>query len=239
MTEDRPKITEAEQKSFIGLANIAAAAKDPLGMLAALHKSFALDGLHNRLVRKWGRTLSLPDVEFCLTSALDSLYAEVSSGKGVAQTLAFLWRVADRRALDRHSEKKLESAFLDRNDSGYSEPELTGGLLVEERVSGEDSYQVDEKAAKAHAISIARGLLPRIGLATVQTVMTHVLNEIEKGCEDLSCSEVAESLGLSPNVVSQSIKRGFERLAREARKDNLLNQLGPIQSMEPDEPEEQ
>src|SRR5437868_1295023 len=102
--DDEPQqtdLTAQEQDLHLEEAKKAAAGADPLRMVECLHKSRALAGLVRRLQAKWpGITSS--EIEMAVARAVDAAYNCLRTGKKIFQLVAFLWKVADRRASDYH-----------------------------------------------------------------------------------------------------------------------------------------
>jgi DNA-directed RNA polymerase specialized sigma24 family protein len=92
------------------------------------------------------------------------------------------------------------------------------------------------------ALTLARELLPRLGQQRAQAVMGYVFDAVERGVVDLPSRDIAEALGMSDQVVRQSLSRGFRRLARLAEEEGLdvrAADLGEDLDFDPDHPEEE
>jgi len=207
----------------LGQATEAIAAGDPKGMLEHLYSSYFLDGLARGIRRRWP-SLSRDDIDFVIAQAVDALYRWVSERKKILNLAAFLWKVADRKANDFHERRLREKAVDPEDLQRLSDKGISARALSSRQ--GTDSAATDDyDRRRAEAISIARGLLPRLGQQNVQSVLGYVLDALEVGEVDVPNAEIAAALGISLETVRTSLSRGFARLARIAREEGLVGSL--------------
>jgi DNA-directed RNA polymerase specialized sigma24 family protein len=215
-------------EEWLERARAAAASGDALAMLEALHRSFALDGLMRRLAQKWS-DFAVEDVEDLVAAATDALYEAVNAGGHVANLVAFLWKVADRRASDLHQARQrqvqADLEVMEREGRLITSPSgdgPTGPAILDE---------VDPDEARAWAVATARTFVDRLGHATVQRVMGFVIDAVEAGRWDVSNREVADALGLSAGTVRTSLSRGFRRLVRIAADAGITELVVALQEL--------
>jgi len=208
------------QEELIKKAKEAASAGDPKGMVEALYESHAIDGLVRRIHGRWP-VLGQQGAEDAVADAAVVLYTSVRTGEKVLNPVAFLWKVADRKANDAWKAAKrsvhvesweLVAAKADGDSAGTQETE--SGLV--------DSSTDEERRAKA--ISIARQLLPRLGQQNIQAVMSYVIDAVEADRWDVPNQEIQEALGLTNDTVRTSLSRGFHRLGRLAQEEGLTEE---------------
>jgi len=234
MDEKRPAISAAQQEGALQRAKDAVAAGDPKGMTVALYESGVLDGLVFRLRGKWP-DLAFDDVDYAVGQAVDVLYQAVTRGDRVANLVAFLWKVSDRRLWDRDREAKRERA-TDPAEIAMRRDETAADEGAGERDASEETSR-DERRAKA--LAVARSLLPRLGQENVQVVMAYVLDAVEAGREDICNQEIADALGLSGDTIRTSLSRGFRRLERIAREENLADLTLETDAIRPSDGEDE
>lgn len=208
-----------KQDEALEQAQEAATVGDPVGMVEQLHRSYYLDGITKRLRARWER-LAAEDIKEAVAEAVDALYRSVRDGKTVLDIKGYLWKAADYKANDhyRHQQRERPTAHEDLDRLG----ERMTPSAHDDSIYG--SYRVEEpdwEKRRAQAISIARGLLPKLGGENVQAVMGYVLDAIEADQLHIPNPEVAEALGLSAQTVRQSRSRGFRRLEQRAREEGL------------------
>lgn len=220
-SDDEPQnvdLTAKEQDLQLDQAKRAASSADPIRMIECLHKSNALAGLVRRLQAKWPG-LASSEIDMAVARAVDAAYEFISTGKKIFELVAFLWKIADRRAFDYHRlavrEIPTDPAILETMvDPNGPEP-------------GEDdeSASDDRRQEKIRrAVTIARKLLPRLGQENLQRVMALVIDAAEQGLVDLPNAHIADVLGLSLDAVKKSKSRGLQRLRRIAREEGLLDE---------------
>jgi len=195
-----------QQDEALRRAKEAAESGDPQSMVAALYQSSALDGLIRRIGQKWPTLTLHNEVDFVIAQAIDTLYLEVMQGRQISSIVGFLWKVADRKAYDCHMTWQYEEPL---------DPEIA--------YDDTDNRIREREEKRVRAIAIARSLLPRLGQQHLQDVMSYLLEAVEAGYEDVSNSEIADALGLTPDTVRQSLSRGFRRLQRIAREEGIID----------------
>jgi DNA-directed RNA polymerase specialized sigma24 family protein len=211
-------LTTEEQDLQLEEAKKAAAGANPLRMVECLHKSRALAGLVRRLQSKWPGIAS-SEIDMAVAKAVDAAYEFIRTGKKVFQLVAFLWKVADRRAFDYHRSAVREIPTDPTILESVADPNSAApGADDEERAEDERQKKVER------AVKIARSLLPRLGQENVQRVMSLVIDAAEQGLVDLPNAHIADVLGLSLDTVKKSKSRGLQRLKRLAREEGLLDE---------------
>jgi len=207
-----------EQESVEALrkaAQEAAGSGDPRKLAYALSERLVLDGLIRRLQAKW-ESIPPDDLDFIVAEAVDKLYVVVSRGEKIANFMGYLWKTSDHMA-DKYIRRHKHEIAVSPKDLELI-PDHSTDPAVEVPTTEEEHEQ-----RRRRAIAIARSLLPRLGQQNVQSVMTYVIDAVEVGCEDLPNSEISEALHLSLETVRTSLSRGFKRLSRIARDENLMD----------------
>ena len=223
--EQLENVTKEHQQDLLARAKEAAASGDPRKMLEYLYCSGILDGLTRQITSKW-RSLSREEVRDILAEAVDILYGAIRDGKKVSNLVAYLWKTSDHKACDyyraRQNEKYLTPDELEHIADKSSE-----------REDDLDSFtrRQDWEEKKPRIIAIVRSLLPRLGQHNIPKVMAYILDALEADCVDIANVEIAEALGLSPDVVRQSKKRGFDRLERIVREEGLAAQVSDVTNL--------
>ncbi len=221
-------ITKEQQEEWLTRAKEAAASGEPGKMLEFLHRSFVIDGLTKQFALKW-RSLSRDEVEDIVAEAVDILYEAIRGGKKVSKLVPYLLKTCEYKAYDyyraRQNEKPLTPDDLEHiaDKSSEREDELNSS-----------TGELDWQEKRPRIITIVRSLLPRLGQYNVQNVMAYILDALEADCVDISNVEIAEALGLSPDVVRQSKKRGFDRLERIVREERLTAQVSDVTNLRRD-----
>jgi DNA-directed RNA polymerase specialized sigma24 family protein len=180
--------------------------------IARLFESGFIDGLVRRLDRRWGQ-LDRSTIEDAVSDALLALYDAMTGPRKIGSVEAYVFKVAANRAQVRHEEI-----------TGY-------GNYEEEKVADADpetSARPGLVDIRAEALRLARQLLPRLGQSTIQRVMGIVFDAIEADLPDISPAEIAETLGVSSDVVRQALHRGFQRLRRVAEEEGLQLNLEDV-----------
>jgi len=219
MTQERVLLTREQQEEALRQAHEAAASSDPIGMVEALHQSYALDGLTRLVKRKWN-AIPLDEVQFIIAGAVDVLYKDIESGKRIINLVAYLYKIADHRAHQYNDTRQRE-----HEGNVDLEYRLTNARLPQEDVSEEEleDDELDYIEKRAQAIAIARRLIPTLGQKNIRDVMTLIIEAIEIGREDLPSDEIADTLDLVPATVRQLRHRGFKRLAQRARDEGITD----------------
>ena len=195
------------------VARHAAENHQPDRMVEALAASGFLDGLVRRLESKWGK-LPRMDIEESVAKAVDSAYDAVTQGRSIRSLGAWLWKAADNQAnhrwKDDHSFRTADD--VDINEIPDDAAQTDGGRLYREELA---DYR------RAEAIRLACRLLPRIGQGQVVDVMQLVVDAVEQGVPDLSPADIGDALGISTDAARTLLRRGFDRLRREARREGI------------------
>lgn len=109
-----------------------------------------------------------------------------------------------------------------RQEAQASADGLTDHELLGATAPWADTEDAEVRARRrTAAVRLARTLLPRLGQERGQQAMGYVLDAVERGEVHVPSQDVADALGLSDDVVRQSLSRGFRRLARLAAEQNL------------------
>lgn len=221
MKNERTLLMREQQDEALQQAKEAAAAGDSRGMVEALHRSCALDGLIRLLRNKWPSLYD--EAEFIVAEAVDVLYQAIGRGEKILNIAGYLFKVSDRKAYDYDRVRQGEETFDPENPKHAiaSSSSLMANQHLEREGLGDPDDELDFEEKRRRAIAIARTLIPRLGQQNVQAVMAFVIDAVESGREDLRDGEIAEALGLSLDTVRQSKSRGFRRLARIARDERL------------------
>lgn len=202
-------------------------------MLEFLHRSFTLDGLTRQIASKW-RSLSRDEVSDIVAEAVDVLYAAIRNGKKVSNLVAYLWKTSDHKACDyyrtQQNHRPLTPDHLEHVADQSSEFEDDVDICTKE---------LDWEEKRPRVIAIVRSLLPRLGHHKAQAVMAYILDALDADCMDISNAEIAETLGLSLDVVRQSKSRGFKRLERIVRDEGLAAQVSDVANLRRDYEEQQ
>lgn len=222
-------ITNEQQKELLASAKKAAAAGHLGRMLEALHRSFVLDGLTNRIASKW-RSLSRDEVELIIAEAVDILYAAIRDLKKVSNLVAYLWKTSDHKADNYYRTQQKNRKIIAPNELEQIPDQSTE---FEDELDS-STQELDWEEKRPRVIAIVRSLLPRLGQRNVENVMTYILDALSADCMDISNAEIAEALGLTLDVVRQSKKRGFDRLERIVREEGLAAQVSNIANLKRD-----
>lgn len=141
-----------------------------------------------------------------------ALHEAVVAGRPVPRPGGYVLKVADAICANEQRRQEAQSsvdALTDRDLLGATNPWA-------------DSEDAELRARRrTAALRLARSLLPRLGQERAQQVMGYVLDAIERGEVHVPSQDVAEALGLSDDVVRQSLSRGFRRLTRLASEQGL------------------
>mgnify|MGYP006898377519 CR=1 FL=1 len=184
----------------------AARGRDAGGYFSELAASHVLDGLSRYIERKWPK--ADPEMVYeVVTFAADRLYEASSDGGAPENAIGYMCVVARNRMLKLYR-------MLQRQTDAIPDLEAPSAITESEGESAEHSL--------GEALRIARELIPRLGQASVQAVMTVVFDAIERGDEYIENERIAAITGLTLESVRRSKNRGWERLRREARKAGLV-----------------
>lgn len=222
---------KARQDEALKRAQESADSGNGLEMLNCLIESMLLEAYERSFKNKYP-LIDKEDIHDIVGEATDDVYGRVNSGRKVHSIPSYLWKIIERRL----------------SDLAIKEKQLLKGTMVDRlgRHDNQNETDIDGRLEKGreYAISLAEKLVPRLGLVNVQQVMTYLLGAIRNGAEDISSTEIAEALDMSPANVRQATKRGFERLAKIVREENLVDEkydfpfLGEMNFLLDDESEE-
>ncbi len=140
----------------------------------------------------------------------------IKKGSGVQSLGGMLWRIAQRRSLDRVRVASRRAPLVeDPADSGQ-EPDVRRKEFDDEAA---------HEARVREALALARSLLPRLGNTTVERVMSYYFDAVERGDDHVDDEEIANAFGFTRAQVRMARSRGFVRLERAARELGLLASL--------------
>lgn len=203
-------ITKAS--ALLATAQAAAAARDAIGMVEALHASGYLAGLKRMLQAKWSR-LPAADVDDSVAEAVVEAYAAVSNRRKVGNLGAWLWKAADNIAKDRWDRDHAVMRQVDEASERAGDPEL--------RPDERRDLDALAEHRRAEAVRLARQLLGAVGHGQVREVMEMVIDAVEAGEPDLSAEVVADTLGISKAAARALMSRGIDRLKTAARTQGI------------------
>lgn len=197
---------EGDRAELLRRAKVAAADRDPEGMFAMLERSGFLSGVTRQLRAKWPR-FATHDVDAVVAEAINTFYVAVTErGTAVSDVGAYIWKVADRGAVDRYRVLRLMKPAAED---------------IADLPDNRSAEEAAEEVRLRHAVRTARRLLPQVGQHNVQAVMSFLLECIEQGRAHVTADEVGDAVGLGPATARALMSRGFQRLKRLAR------ELGP------------
>ena len=196
------------------IAKKAAAAKKPDEMIQALAASLFLDGLVLRLSNRWKR-LPRSEIEECVARAVDNAYAYLAEKRHIANLGGWLYKVADNLAHD-----MWDKDYKHRTEDSEA---VLSHIPSEDRLPDAERLRQDDiaESSKAEVIRLARELLPEIGHGQIVQVMELLIDAVEQDIPDLPPKDIADTLGITPAAARALLSRGFDRLARRARKRGI------------------
>jgi DNA-directed RNA polymerase specialized sigma24 family protein len=234
------------------LERAAQAARDlkPVKMVEALHESYVMDGLIRRLQSGWS-SLQFHDAQDIIAESVNVLYRKVAGGTPVHGIVGFLMKVAHLKAYDMHGARQklvlLESGQLEREADKCDLASYTALLTVAHPTNSKSegdrhdlcppspnkdlaetsakgtSNELDWEDRMKLGLAVARRLLPRLGQDSVRNVMAYIFDGLETGRQDITAEEIANALGITKDTARQARHRGFTRLERLAKEENLLD----------------
>ncbi len=212
MTSDPQMADRARLEDGSRLAADRAAAKDPVGMLEALHSSGMLVALARRIHGRYG-ALDRHDADQVVALTVDKLYAAASQGQPIHRPVSWLVKVSLNTASDYYKTRQRE---IPADPAEFTNGGLADAteFYVALREGGAD--EAHERRVR-RGLVVARELLPQLGQKNVQRVMELYIDAVESGVPHLPDAQVAEILGTTASNVRVWKKRGFERLQRKAR----------------------
>lgn len=197
------------QADALGRAQAAADIGDAAGMFQGLCDAMVFEAFLSSFSSRYPEIKD--DVHDIISAATDALYERVKSRKPVAKVESYLWKMINER-MSKFSQKKIAHTGPNAESLGYIQ---TAAQSSEEREAAD--------LKKDEALSIAFTLLPRLGQTNVQEVMRYVLVAIQNGIHHVDYGEIADALGITRGVAKTSLRRGFERLTRIAKEENLVD----------------
>lgn len=209
----------AAQTEILAGAWKAAGAGHALAMLKGIYASKYLDGLF-RILRGMPQFEQLPDseLEIAIAEGIDRFYSKVAAGSKIFNYPAYLWKTCKNSALERY--RKQQAA-----ETPTSPDELDERPAPADTKGTEDRETPDRDVQKRALLNFARRTLPKLGPGNIQRVMECVFDAVENDVADLPPREIARITGLKANTVSVLVRRGFQRLAREAINEGLWDPI--------------
>lgn len=209
-----------------------AAAQDAEGAIRTILDS----GYPNRLIN--GRVLADRYSQVsqavradAVAEGLAALHTAITKGTPVPHPGGYVLKVADRICAQ---EQRLQ-------EQQASSDGLFDRDLLDARAPWADNEDaVIHAKRRSAALRQARSMLPRLGQQRAQEVMGYLLDAVERGAVHVPSQEIAQALGMSDDVVRQSLSRGFRRLARLASDEGLDVQASDLlddPDFDPDETE--
>lgn len=190
---------------------------NPKKMLALLFESGFLEGIENKMRKKWPRIPPEELDNFIIAAAIDDLYEKISKGELVTNPGGYIYKVAQFKAVSYiQCHKEMNTNLLNKEvqlAKQYNHPFV------------DQPKEFDREFCLERALIEVRLLLPRLGKENVQKVMGYVFDCIEARRYDVKPAEMAEALGLSSGVVRVSLTRGFNRIKSIALEIDLANQI--------------
>jgi DNA-directed RNA polymerase specialized sigma24 family protein len=203
---------DTAQLSLLNYAVAAAVRNDPAAYLKALAASHVLDGIIRGLEHKWPGMDWDTVYHAVAVAAADALYNKLAGGGAVRSPGGYLWKAAENTLLKLHEERKQHEQFDEtRLDHSRESPRPA---------------TADRGDLRAEALRMARSLLPRLGEANIQLVMSFIFDCLEKGEIELDNQDIANATGLTAESVRRLKSRGFQRLRREARRAGITLDQG-------------
>lgn len=206
----RPPTEISLQKNLIREAQAFANQHDGMAMMESLFNSMLLEAMLCSYTYKYP-DIDEDEIYDVIASAVDELLVEVNAGKNIRRLESYLWKVINNKLykvsirLGKHY--SIDESYQELQDPGHIS----------------ESYKMQKDEARAKAIEIAEGLLPRLGMTNVQDVMRYILVALKNGAQDIPHSEIAEALNMSVNNVRVWVSRGFERLAKIVKEERLID----------------
>lgn len=188
--------------------------KDGQKFLIELFRSLLLEA-YERQFKKLYDQLAPEDIHDIIGEAVDYVYVKVTSGGSIGSVKSYLWKVIDRKL----SEFSREYVKIEGSDT----VENIGALDSVHDAEFVESAKEELQKRRAHAINIAEGLIPKIGLTNPMNVLKYLFGAIRNGAEDVTSREIGDALGLTPENARQSLKRGLERLGRIFKEEGLVD----------------
>jgi len=199
------------QTAALNRAQTAADAGDAAVMFQGLCESMIFEGYKIYFGNRYS-DLRAEEIDNTIGEATDEVYNRVKTGKKVRAVHSYLWKVIDNK-LSKCWERKIEVQQTDVESIG---------TVARAALSEEDWHERDRM--KDEAVSIALKLVPRLGNTNIEAVMRYIIESAKNGVQHIDYDEIADALGLSRSNVKTWVRRGFERLTRLAREENLVEE---------------
>jgi DNA-directed RNA polymerase specialized sigma24 family protein len=186
-------------------------------MCAAIFESRILDGIRHQLLGSSWFRLGEDAADDVVADALDELVNKMIESGGSVQSLGgMLWRIAQRRSLDRIRLASRHVPLVEDLEDPGQEPDLRRNEFDDEAA---------HEARVREALAAARSLLPRLGNTTIERVMSYYFDAVERGDDHVGDEEIASAFGFTRAQVRMARSRGFVRLERAAREIGLAASL--------------
>jgi hypothetical protein len=207
------------QREFLLKAQNAAIKGDRIEMLEGIAGSLLLEAYLGYFKDRYP-SVHLGHIHDCIGFATDELYDRIVKGEKIRKIESYLWKIIDRKLLEYiHERRRLSGEEVDHLGSS--------GLSIDGV-----NYQEQKEESRELILQIFESLIPRLGLVNVQEVMKYILGAIRNGVQDVTSDEIADALGLTPENVRQSMKRGFDRLTRIVKEENLVDKSHDFRFLE-------
>jgi DNA-directed RNA polymerase specialized sigma24 family protein len=220
MTMTTPPDTDLLKRHLAAAAN-AAAAGDQKTYIIELAASHVLDGIARRLARAW--PVAEPGfVEVVVAEAAEAFFTKAAGG-GIRSAAGFIYKTGWNRLSNLHRDGALRAVPLDKAEDIAVDPDQ------------DDEF--DRERLRTRAVQLARQLIGSLGGTTIISVMTYIIDAADAGETDIDNKTIADALGLELQTVRRSKSRGFQRLAKAARKHGIEvpNELLPADEDDQDE----
>ena len=207
--KSKPSAGNSVQKDLIQQAQEYADLGDGLAMIGCLFESMLFVALLGHFSKRYP-DVNRDDIYNTIAESADKMFAAVVEGTKVRRLETYLWKIVNNK-LSRLSAQSKRFSSIEEGLNEIKDP----GTIPEFHKDRQDG-------ARKKAIEIAELLLPRLGMTNVQAVMRYILQALKNGAQDISNTEIAIALGISPNNVRVWVSRGFERLSRIVRDEKLV-----------------
>lgn len=194
----------------------AAKSNNPKEMLRILYHSGFIDGLERMMESKWSSICKEDLDSMVIAAAIDDYYEAVTHGKKVLNPGGYIFKAANNRASLFYKQQKKLFDRIEHTASGIQKSE---DLFIE------DPTIYDYEFCLQRCLQEARRLLPRLGQENVQKVMNYMFNCIEEKNYDVKPADIAVSLGIDSSTVRVQLLRGFKRLERIAKEEDLKGKI--------------
>ena len=189
-----------------------------LSRLWEVWRDGTVEGLRRRLIRYLRRkfpTVARDDdtADDIITQAFDSAIQVISNGKKIELIPSWFHKTVHRMAAKRLREAELlVERGVDIRSALHPDPADATYMEQERR----------EEYLLAQALDHAERLLPRVvGTGQLKDVMDIFMEAVRKGLPDCSPSEISDVLEISKEVARELLRRGLNRLRREAGKEGI------------------